>query len=208
MSASRSGRPNARGPILRSSPRIALVLTVMLLAAGCLGRSPSPEHYMLGTQSIASDGRAAPDLALVVGPVRLPAYLDRPQFARLEGQGQFELDEFARWLGGFEDNFLRALSRELIARMGSIKITPHPSQAPFPFDARLRLHVDDLVVQDRVLRVRIRWALIGAEKGAVPILGVLDEQISLAGRSNVAIVAAHDQAVALLAERITAALAP
>ena len=133
------------------------ILAVVISTTACLGRSPNPERYMLGTDGAGTAGDAAPEIALLVGPVRLPAYLDRPQFARLEGPGEIELDEFARWLGGFEENFLRALSLDLARRTGSIRIAATPSKAPFPFDARIRLHVDDLVVDGDVLRTRIRW---------------------------------------------------
>ncbi|MCR9093874.1 MAG: PqiC family protein [bacterium] len=182
-------------------------LAILALAmTACLGRSPSPEHYMLGTQASGPAGDAAPEIALLVGPVRLPAYLDRPQFARLEGQGEIELDEFARWLGGFEDNFLRALSLDLARRTGSIRIAASPSKAPFPFDARIRLHVDDFVVEGNVLRARIRWAVIPTAKGAAPVVDVMEAEFPVAGGGNRAIVAAHDAAVAALAERIVAAL--
>ena len=180
-------------------------LLVVLLASGCLGRSPSPEHYMLGTSDDGEKGSAAPGIALLVGPVRLPAYLDRPQFARLEGRGEIELDEFARWLGGFEDNFLRALSLELARRTGSIRIAANPSKAPFPFDARIRLHVDDLVVQGDGLRARIRWAMIPTGGGA-PVVEVMEERFPVAGGGNAAIVEAHDRVIEALAERIVAAL--
>ena len=182
------------------------ILALAISMTGCLGRSPSPEHYMLGTQPSGPAGNAAPEIALLVGPVRLPAYLDRPQFARLEGQGEIELDEFARWLGGFEDNFLRALSLDLARRTGSIRIAASPSKAPFPFDARIRLHVDDFVVEGNVLRARIRWAVIPTAKGAAPVVDVMEAEFPVAGGGNAAIVAAHDAAVSALAERIVAAL--
>lgn len=182
------------------------ILAVVISTTACLGRSPSPERYMLGTDGAGTAGDAAPEIALLVGPVRLPAYLDRPQFARLEGPGEIELDEFARWLGGFEENFLRALSLELARRTGSIRIAATPSKAPFPFDARIRLHVDDLVVDGDVLRIRIRWALVPTGDRGAAVVDVMEERIPIAGGGNPAIVAAHDAAIALLAERIVAAL--
>ena len=182
------------------------ILAVLVLTTACLGRSPTPEHYMLGANADSARMEEAPDVALLVGPVRLPAYLDRPQFARLEGEGEIELDEFARWLGGFEENFLRALSLELANRTGSIRIASTPSNAPFPFDARIRLHVDDLVVEGDTLRARIRWAMIPSANGAAPVMDLMEERIPLDGSGNTALVAAHDAAISALAERIVASL--
>jgi len=195
-----------------------ILVTALFLSlgssVGCLGRSPGVEHFVLG--SAAGDSAATAtestatlsDLAIVVGPVRLPPYLDRPQLARLESGGEIELDEFTRWLGGFEDNFLRALALDVASRTGSIKVTNHPSKAPFPADVHVKLHIDDLVsVDGSALRVRIRWALVRAGAEAPATLFSMDSSIPLASSSNRSIVVAYDAAVTELGRRIVAALA-
>ena len=182
------------------------VLVISCALGGCLGRSPNVEHFVLASQGPATVGEAGADApAVLIGPVRLPAYLDRPQLARLSAGGAIDLDEYTRWLGGFEENFLRAVSFEVSRRTNSIRVATHPSKAPFDFDARVRLHVDDLVVvDDRTLRVRIRWS-IGA--GGAPVsLHVFEEDRPLADRSSAAVVAAHDAALAELGRRIAEAV--
>lgn len=182
-----------------------LIAGTLLVAtmAGCLGRSPEAEHFILG----APDGSALrgepSDVALLVGPVRLPSYLDRPQFARLESGGSVEIEEYARWLGGFEENFLRGLSVELARLLGSDRIVTAPSKAPFDFDAQIRLYVDDMVVvPGRALQVRIRWAILPSGDRGEPVTSVMEETLPLTDDSNVAIVAAHEAALRDLAMRI------
>jgi len=178
-------------------------------SVGCLGRSPGVEHFVLGSaagESVAT-AETRSDLAIVVGPVRLPPYLDRPQLARLESGGEIELDEFTRWLGGFEDNFLRALALDVASRTGSIKVTTHPSKAPFPADVHIKLHIDDLVsVDGAALRVRIRWALVRAGAESPATLFSMESSIPLTSSSNRSIVVAYDAAVTELGRRIVAAL--
>lgn len=189
------------------------------LGMACLGRSPEVEHYMLGTGSPASSRASSPASvargavapAVLVGPVRLPAYLERPQLARLESGGGIELDEFHRWLGGFEQNFLRSLALGLARRLDSVKIVAHPSKAPFPIEHRVRLHVDDLIATPAgTLRVRIRWALIdearGGDASPPPLLALFERELPIEGDSAVALVAAHDRAVEALVEDVAAAL--
>ena len=196
--------------------RFALCLGLGLVivgATGCLGRSPVVNHYLLGSdlsdamlsEAVTSaETQAANETygpAVLVGPVRLPAYLDRPQMARLTSGGVVELDEFARWIGGFEENFLRALTLGVGNRLDSVRVVSHPSKAPFDFDARVRLHVDELVVVDDArLRVRIRWALGGPEAGST--LHLMQDSIPLSDNSARGVVAAHDAVIADLAERI------
>ena len=58
------------------------ILAVVISTTACLGRSPNPERYMLGTDGAGTAGDAAPEIALLVGPVRLPAYLGSRARAR------------------------------------------------------------------------------------------------------------------------------
>ena len=193
---------------MRSLLLLVLLSTVMSSVA-CLGRSPNVEHYVLGSSASSSAATASglAELAIVIGPVRLPAYLDRPQVARLETGGEIELDEFSRWLGGFEENFLRALALDVAARTDSIRVTTHPSKAPFPADVRVRLHVDDLVTENgSSLRVRIRWALIRSGVDGPPTLAMMETSIPLTSSSSSAIVAAYDKAIEELGRRIVARL--
>jgi uncharacterized lipoprotein YmbA len=158
---------------------------------------------MLGvSNSSAAMGRAM-DVGVLVGPVRLPAYLDRPQMARLEEDGEVMLDEFDRWLGGFEENFLRAITLGLARQLGSDRVVSAPSKAPFPFDYQIRLHVDDMIFQDGdMLVVRIRWVLISDSEKSEPRLFVMDEQILADGSSPADLVRVHDAALLSLVVRI------
>ena len=96
---------------LTANCRVGFVsIGVLILVAGCLGRSPNVRLFTLGSQVQLERSERAPDLAVLIGPVRLPSYLERPQIARRLGGGEVELDEFNRWVGGFEENLIRALT--------------------------------------------------------------------------------------------------
>jgi len=205
--ASRGMRPRSRRG-LELLGELTGCLLIGCLLTGCLGRSPSVDHYMLGTSEGPSTavGQSTADVAVLVGPVRLPAYLERPQIVRLEARGEIEFDEFSRWLGGFEENLLRSLSLGLARELGSIRVVAHPSRPPFPLDYRVRLHVDDLVLvaQDRALRTRIRWALIRADEDedAAAGLFLFEQSRPVVDDSVQGLVETHSAAVAELVDRI------
>ncbi len=210
--ASRSLRSLGR---LRSAAlALAALLPVAASTTGCLGRSPQVRQFMLGVEAVAAGERGAPDGSVLVGPVRLPAYLERPELARLGKDGEVELDARHRWLGSFEENCLRAVSLGVAKRLGSSQVVTHPSKAPFPIEYVVRLHVDDLIAEaGGVLRVRIRWALIGPEgRGSGPSAGpparlfVVEERRTGIGGSPEARVRAHETVLGELAERIAAAI--
>lgn len=182
----------------RASP-LATILAAMwvcaLVVAGC-GRSPDVSHYMLGTARDSAIAEGAPDVAVLVGPVRLPRYLERPQIARRQRGGEIEFDEFSRWLGGFEANLTNALAADLRRRLGSVRVVGYPSSPPFAVDYDVRIHVDEWIVDEtNTLRVEVRYALSNRGSKASPILDVHSADIAVNGRSTEALVAAHDRAL-------------
>ena len=201
-------------PRTRNRPIALAVLLLLVVGSGCLGRSPQVRHFLLGVEDVAPAERGAPDVSVLVGPVRLPAYLARPELARLAGDGEIELDSSHRWLGSFESNFLRAVSLGVAKRLGSNEVVAHPSKAPFPIEYDVRLHVDDLIVESGgTMRVRIRWALIGPEgRGTGPLEGAparlftLEERRSGVGGSAAARVRAYEAVLGELATRIADAI--
>ena len=189
---------------LTANCRVGFVsIGVLILVAGCLGRSPNVRLFTLGSQVQLERSERAPDLAVLIGPVRLPSYLERPQIARRLGGGEVELDEFNRWVGGFEENLIRALTDGIRRQLGSVRVVGYPSQAPFPMDYRVRLHVDELIVDEsNLLRAQLRWAIVSKVKGEAPSLSSFERDIAAGSGSIEALVEAHDRVLSELAERI------
>lgn len=191
---------------------LGLGLSLLVAATGCLGRSPDVDQYVLGVEPLAPLETGAPNVSVLIGPVRLPAYLERDELARLESSGRVGLDSQNRWLGSFETNFLRALGLGVARRLGSTQVVTAPSRAPFPIEYTVRLHVDDLIAEaGGAMRVRIRWALIGPvgrgtepPSGLVPRLFTFEERRGGIGASAAARVRAHESVLGELATRIAA----
>ena len=70
-----------------------LAIALLGLGSGCLSRSPDVRHFVLGTTHSIETSARAPEMALLIGPVRLPAYLERPQIATLEDGGEVAVEQ-------------------------------------------------------------------------------------------------------------------
>ena len=163
---------------------------------------------MLGASDFSVQAARESSVSVLVGPVRLPAYLERSQIASRQDDGEVDLREFSRWLGGFEENFVRAISLSLARELGSDAVVAAPSKAPFPFNYQVRLHVDEMILDDAGdLRVRIRWALGSMTEGSAPRLFVMDEKVPCHGDGASDIVRAHDAALLILVRKIAAEIA-
>ncbi|MFP6656481.1 MAG: PqiC family protein [Myxococcota bacterium] len=185
------------------SRRSVFAILVLLTAAGCLGRSPEARHFILGASALSPPVEQKLNVAVLVGPIRLPAYLQRSQIATLKMDGEIELHEFDRWLGGFEENFARAMTLGLARELGSDRVVTAPSRAPFDFDYQVRLHVDDMIFESvGTLRLRIRWALMPKSQGVPPSFFVMDERFPVEGDEIGDLVRAHEKALMVLVRRI------
>src|SRR5262252_2493897 len=81
---------------------LVLAVAVVLGMTACIGGRPSPatQHYVLSPVIEAlPDGAecSATPLVIGVGPVTLPAYLDRPQMVIRPASDQIEINEFEQW---------------------------------------------------------------------------------------------------------------
>jgi hypothetical protein len=99
-------------------------MMVVVAAAGCGATAPS-RFYTLNSTATASDASAA-SYAVLVGPVSLPAAVDRPQFVVQVAPNRVELDEFNRWAAPLGDGIARAVAGDLVVLLG----TPDVAAAP------------------------------------------------------------------------------
>ena len=98
-----------------------------------LGACAAPDTYY----SLSADGPPAasppdPSSALVVSPVTLPAYIDRPELVFQSAPNIFEVPIDHRWTGRLSDNVTRVLASNLARRLPrtSVLTSPPPSTSP------------------------------------------------------------------------------
>jgi uncharacterized protein len=112
---------------MRRLAAIAMPCAIAILAAGCA--SPASRFYTLSAAT--TPAAAASDLSVAVGPVSVPAAVDRPQIVISMGPNQVRLDEFNRWAAPLQDSIARAVAENLVAMLG----TPRVSLSPQTFSA-------------------------------------------------------------------------
>jgi len=144
----------------------ATLLLAGLTLGGCFTTAPS-SFYTLNSTLPATKKSAVPiteqNLAVGIGPVRFPAFLDRPQIVARTTSNQLQVDEFHRWGGSLEDDFLRVLSENLGQLLGTSRILVEPAEIRFPLD--LRVVADVLKFEgtpsgDALFKVR--WGVLDA----------------------------------------------
>ncbi len=136
-------------------------LVGMVWLAGCTGKSPKSDFYALGaTPASGPAATLSPDMAIAVGPVTIPAELDRKQIVTRDAGNRLIMAELSRWAGPLQDNIAAVVSANLATRLGTEKVAPHNREGLFPFTHHVVLNINrfDGNLQSEVL-LDVTWSL-------------------------------------------------
>ena len=111
--------------------------------AGCTGKSPKSDFYTLGATPVSGPTAAlSPDIAIAVGPITIPAELDRKQIVTREADNRIIIAELSRWAGPLQDNIAAVLTANLATRLATNRVAPHNRESLFPFTHQVVLHIN------------------------------------------------------------------
>jgi uncharacterized lipoprotein YmbA len=122
--------------MMRRSPTLSAALLLFCLgAAGCafLPRTAPAQFYLLSFEP-AGGSEAPLPIAVGVGPVQLPGFLDRPQIATRSGPNQVDYSEIHRWAQPLQQAVTSVLMADLGSRLHSDRITAFPFALGLPRD--------------------------------------------------------------------------
>ena len=126
---------------LRSTLITTLVGLVML--AGCTGKSPKADFYALGTTPASGPVAAlSTEIALAVGPVTIPAELDRKQIVTRDAGNRVKVAELSRWSAPLQDSITAVLTANLATLLGTDRVAPHSRESLFPFTHHIAVNIN------------------------------------------------------------------
>ncbi len=144
-------------------PMLPALMLGALLLTGC-ATSPPSSFYTL-TPIPEAAGRSADidggALSVGIGPVTFPQFLDRPQIVTRDGSNRLALDEFHRWGGTVQDDFLRVWGENLAHLLGTSRILVFPSEVRMPLDFRVSAEVVAFEgTPDGQAVLKVRWVVM------------------------------------------------
>ena len=177
-----------------------LSLAAVLLLSGCGGAKD--QYFRLSATGLAT---AKPTgLAVGIGPVVLPSYVDRAELVFQSGPNQFEIPAKARWAGALADNFSQVLATDIGRRINSGNVVANPA----PGDTRFRYRVSVTIRQFHAVSgqgavLEAAWRVESADTRQVLRHGSADYHSAISGDGYAAVVAAESDLVDQLAESIS-----
>ncbi len=187
---------------------IMLVWLSFMLLGGC-GSSAPTRFFLL---SAVSDAERLPrragdvgQLAIGVGPVELPRYLDRPQIATRAGQHELRLAEFDQWAEPLQDNVTRVLAENLshVLAIDDVAIHPWPRAAQVAYQVVVRVtRFEGTMGEQGVLTAR--WQIIDVQEDRELMHQTSNFQVPVEASDYSAIVAAMSRGLGDLSRAIAA----
>jgi len=184
---------------------VRLAAAVVAAAAWGCGTSAPPRFYNLESTATADPAAVAADYGVLVGPVSVPAAVDRPEFVVQVAPNRVDVDEFNRWVGPLGDAIARAVAGDLAALLR----TPDVATAPFAnFEPAYRVTINVQRFESlpgEAGLVEAVWTVRPTAGGPVRSGRTLARE-PVQGTGFDALAAAHSRALARLSADIAAAL--
>ena len=180
---------------------IGRVTTAALLGALILGcASPPARFYTLSAD--LPPGAQAPRISVVVGPVSIPAQVDRPQMVLTEGPNQVRLDENNRWASPLADAIAAVVAENLATLLGTPRVTLFPDRTDGDAAYSVALEVQQFVSEPGIaISLSAVWTVRRAADGRTET-GRTRVREAVTGPGYEDLAAAHSRALAAMSREI------
>ena len=187
----------------RTAHLMVSIAIVTAAASGC-GTSAPSRFYTLDATAV-SDGTAPVSYPIMVGPVSVPAAVDRPEFVLQSAPNRVDVDEFNRWDAPLNDAVAQVVAGDLVKLLG----TPNVASAPMAnFVPAYRVTIDiqrfDSVPSQAAL-VEAVWT-VHSTAGGETRSGRTVAREAVQGDGFDALAAAHSRALAKMSGDIAGAI--
>ncbi len=193
-----------------ASSLIVVAIVCSLSFTGCAGKSGPTTFYTLSpieTSPAGEPAMPAGELNIGIGPVTFPAELDRQRIVTRSGRNRLEINEFHRWGGSLENNFLRVLSENLALLLDSNRVMAQPWERYFKPDFRVVIDVRRFDGRlGEYASLNATWMIVKTGRHDPLVVRQTIVQEAVSTNDYDALVAAQSAAAAALSREIARAL--
>jgi len=187
-----------------------------LLLGGCISLpsspvSPTPRFYVLSAinqPEVSKKINVTPGRIIGVGPVKLPAYLDRPQIVTKDKEGMLKFDEFDRWGESLGLGIARLIREDLTAMLPQEKLTLYPWNPSIAVKYQVVAEVVQLDSElDKNMFFAVQWMIIDVTNAKAVIIKRSEFRTAIMPQDYTGIAKTLSAACASLSSQIAKALA-
>jgi uncharacterized lipoprotein YmbA len=186
--------------------RAILLIPIVLIAVATGGCGASaPSHFYTLTPVAISNNAPPVHASVMVGPVSVPASVDRPEFVVQAAPNRVEVEEFNRWAAPLSDGIANTIAGNLALLLGAPNVAATPL-ANFDPDYRVTIDVQRFESsRGRAVLVDALW-VVRKRAGGETRAGRTLAQEPVQGDSFEALAAAHSRALGTISGNIAEAI--
>ena len=186
---------------------IGRVFFFMLFLLASCSTTPAVKYYTLNSfsemQPDISQTVSDTTLAIGVGPVEFPKFLDRPQIVTRKSQHRVEVSEFHRWAGSFSEDFLRVLAKNISMLRPADRVAAYPWTDPFSPTFRIPLTVEQFDGRfGGGVVLNVTWSVWNQKDANGPVIKHTRIKEAVSTEDYDALVAAQSRAIGTLSRAI------
>ena len=122
-------------------PAAFILLGLALLAlTGCPGNAPT-RLYVLTATTDKPASTSPEGVAIGVGPITLPKYLDRPQIVTRVAANSLDQANLDQWGGDLNDNITRVVATNLSNLLATDRVSLYPWKDGAPVDFQVTMDI-------------------------------------------------------------------
>ena len=147
----------------KSRSTFCVLLATLIVAAGC-ATGPPPDFYVLNATTSESIVGVERGVAVGVGPIELPAHLNRSQIVTRATDYQLDLSESHQWAEPLKDSVSRVIAVNLSNMLESNRVFVIPRRQKISLDFQVSIDIarfDGRLGEAAILGAR--WTLYGKD---------------------------------------------
>ena len=125
--------------MMKKFVNILISCICVTVIAGCASSAPTRFYTLNSTSAPAAMPQA--NYSVSVGPVSVPAVVDRPQIVVRTGPNKVFIDEFDRWASPLKDDIARVIVENLVSMLGTAQVTMFPQSTAVGSSYRVMIDV-------------------------------------------------------------------
>ena len=189
--------------------RIAyLTVCVCILMLTACGRTPPAKFYSLQPVEQTSRGRSMPsNVALAIGPVAIPAEIDREEIVTRDTGNEVNFSEFHRWAGPLYKSIAAVMAQNIATLLDTDRVTPFTRENIFKPTHRVVVNINRYDSQlSKEFLLDATWSIKDLKNNRVLVgqNSKIEEALTSAGYEE--LVAAQSKALGALSKEIATAI--
>ena len=152
-------------------PAAFILLGLSLLTlTGCPGNAPT-RLYVLTATTDKPASTSPEGVAIGVGPITLPKYLDRPQIVTRVAANSLDQANLDQWGGDLNDNITRVVATNLSNLLATDRVSLYPWKDGAPVDFQVTMDISRFEQdKDGSAVLNVFWSIVNPKDGTVLLM--------------------------------------